>query len=199
MRDERTPLIRKGDDGDNGTTTPNALSPQTEQEEAAGPGPSTPSDTSSTGIKAIIMVLILGTIRPAFLNVFSVIPAQSANAVVMIGVFVANADGNFLITVYGQIASEFNHFSNAGWLLLMYPLATCATQTLVRALDSTVEAISLNACCIQYGKLSDIYGRKSSVLAAYVLFLVGLGLWYVFLVLSKQSPSSLKCVSYDCL
>ena len=51
----------------------------------------------------------------------------------MIGVFVANADGNFLITVYGQIASEYNNLSNAGWLLLMYPLATCATQTLVRA------------------------------------------------------------------
>lgn len=61
----------------------------------------------------------------------------------MIGVFVANADGNFLITVYGQIASEFEHFSNAGWLLLMYPLATCATQTLVRALDLIVEVISL--------------------------------------------------------
>ena len=80
MRDERTPLIKKGDDDDNGTTTANALSPQTEQEEAAGPEPSTPSDTSSTGTKAIIMVLILGTIRPAFLNVSSVIPAQSANA-----------------------------------------------------------------------------------------------------------------------
>ena len=162
MLDERTPLIKKGDDDDNGTTTSNALSPQTEQEQAAGPESSTPNDTSSTGTKAIIMVLILGTIRPAFLHVFSVIPARSADAVVMIGVFVANADGNFLITVYGQIASEFNHFSNAGWLLLMYPLATCATQTLVRALDSIVEATSLNACCIPYsmGSLAIYMGES---------------------------------------
>ena len=143
MPDERTPLIKKGDDEDNGKAKSNALAPQTEQEEAARPASSTPSDTSSTGIKAIIMVLILGTHCPALLKVFSMIPTQSTNAVVMIGVFIANADGNFLITVNGQIASEFNHFSNAGWLLLMYPLATCATQTLVRALGSIVEIISL--------------------------------------------------------
>lgn len=66
MRDERTPLIKKGDEDGNDTTTSNALAPQTEQEEAAGPEPSTPSDTSSTGTKAIIMVLILGTFAQPF-------------------------------------------------------------------------------------------------------------------------------------
>ena len=49
-------------------------------------------------------------------------------------------------------------------------------------------------CCTQYGKLSDIFGRKSSVLAAYVLFLLGIGLWYVFLVL----PSSLVVLLTAC-
>lgn len=64
------------------------------------------------------------------------------NAIITIGVFIANADGNLLITIYGQIASEFHDFSNGGWLLLMYPLAACATQTLVRALDSLCSGYS---------------------------------------------------------
>ena len=76
MRDERTPLIKKGGDDGNGTTIANALAPQTEQEEITSPKPSTSSDiSSSTGVKAIIMVLILGTIGLAFLNVFSLISA----------------------------------------------------------------------------------------------------------------------------
>ena len=77
MPDERSPLIKKRDTDDNATTTYKSLPPPTEQEEAAGPEPSIQSDTSSMGSKAIIMVLILGTVRSAFLKTFGVNPANS--------------------------------------------------------------------------------------------------------------------------
>ncbi|KAE9364881.1 major facilitator superfamily transporter [Stipitochalara longipes BDJ] len=75
-------------------------------------------------------------------------------SILLIGVFIANADTSLVLATSGTISSEFNDLENAGWLITSYTLAMCATQSL-------------------YGKLSDIYGRKSTILASYVFFAVG--------------------------
>ncbi|KAN0099992.1 MFS general substrate transporter [Hyaloscypha variabilis] len=75
-------------------------------------------------------------------------------SILLIGVFIANADTSLVLVTSGTISSEFNDLENAGWLITSYTLAMCATQSL-------------------YGKLSDIYGRKITILASYVFFAVG--------------------------
>ncbi|KAK3904695.1 major facilitator superfamily domain-containing protein [Staphylotrichum tortipilum] len=75
-------------------------------------------------------------------------------SVLLIGIFVAHADGSILLATHPIIASEFNDLGNSSWLITSFALAGAATQTL-------------------YGKLSDIYGRKTLVISAYVIFVVG--------------------------
>ncbi|PSN72115.1 MFS general substrate transporter [Corynespora cassiicola Philippines] len=75
-------------------------------------------------------------------------------AVLLIGGFISNADGSLLMATHPVIASEFNALHDSSWLLTSFALATAATQPL-------------------YGKLSDIYGRKSLLLVAYALFALG--------------------------
>ncbi|KAK4241185.1 major facilitator superfamily domain-containing protein [Achaetomium macrosporum] len=78
-------------------------------------------------------------------------------SVLLIGIFVAHADGSILLATHPIIASEFNDLENSSWLITSFALAGAATQTL-------------------YGKLSDIYGRKRLVITAYVIFVVGCGM-----------------------
>lgn len=68
--------------------------------------------------------------------------------------FVANADGSLVIASSQQIASEFDALLNAQWLVTSYGLAQCASQAL-------------------YGKLSNVFGRKPNLVAAYLLFAIG--------------------------
>ncbi|KAH7327133.1 major facilitator superfamily domain-containing protein [Rhexocercosporidium sp. MPI-PUGE-AT-0058] len=75
-------------------------------------------------------------------------------ALLMIGVFMSNADGSLVMATYGTISSEFGALAAASWLTTSYSLATCAVQPIT-------------------GKLSDIYGRKGVLLASYALFAVG--------------------------
>ncbi|KAI0841921.1 MFS general substrate transporter [Hypoxylon sp. FL0890] len=75
-------------------------------------------------------------------------------AALLVGVFTASADGSLVIATHTIIASEFNDLENSSWLFISFLLAGAATQSL-------------------YGKLSDIYGRKSVLLAAYGLFAIG--------------------------
>ncbi|TGO56816.1 hypothetical protein BOTNAR_0215g00110 [Botryotinia narcissicola] len=79
-------------------------------------------------------------------------------SILLLGVFIENADGSLVLATSGTISSEFNDLGNAGWLISSYMLAMCATQSL-------------------YGKLSDIYGRKSTILASYVFFALGCAIW----------------------
>ncbi|KAH6719494.1 major facilitator superfamily domain-containing protein [Leptodontidium sp. MPI-SDFR-AT-0119] len=74
--------------------------------------------------------------------------------ILLIGVFIANADGSLVLATSGTISSEFNDLEGAGWLITSYTLAMCATQSL-------------------YGKFSDIYGRKSTILVSYGFFIIG--------------------------
>ncbi|KIY47896.1 MFS general substrate transporter [Fistulina hepatica ATCC 64428] len=74
--------------------------------------------------------------------------------VLLLGVFIANADSSLVLATYGKISSEFGQLENSSWLLTTYNLAMCAFQPIS-------------------GKMSDIYGRKSVLLVSYLLF--GLG------------------------
>ncbi|KAI1491860.1 major facilitator superfamily domain-containing protein [Biscogniauxia mediterranea] len=75
----------------------------------------------------------------------------------LIGVFASNVDSSLVIATYPLIASEFNDLENASWLFIGFLLAGTATQSL-------------------YGKLSDIYGRRSLLMFCYALFAVGCAL-----------------------
>ncbi|KAL3486219.1 major facilitator superfamily domain-containing protein [Aspergillus germanicus] len=75
-------------------------------------------------------------------------------AVLLIGVFVANAEGSLVLATHGRISSEFNDFNNASWLVTSYVLAMTAAQPI-------------------YGKLSDIFGRTHMIIVAYAFFVLG--------------------------
>ncbi|GAB7355427.1 hypothetical protein MBLNU459_g5939t2 [Dothideomycetes sp. NU459] len=75
-------------------------------------------------------------------------------SVLLIGVFVANADTTLMMATFVQISSEFGDLDSGSWLMTSFGLATCATQPL-------------------YGKLSDIFGRRGILQMSYVLFAVG--------------------------
>ncbi|OAL50141.1 MFS general substrate transporter [Pyrenochaeta sp. DS3sAY3a] len=75
-------------------------------------------------------------------------------SILLIGVFISQADTSLVLATYGKISSEFNDLERGSWLLSSYMLAMCVSQPL-------------------FGKLSDIYGRKMCLLAAYLFFVVG--------------------------
>ncbi|KAK0648884.1 major facilitator superfamily domain-containing protein [Cercophora newfieldiana] len=102
-------------------------------------------------------------------------------SVLLIGIFVANADGSMLLATHPTIASEFNDLTNSTWLITSFALAGAATQTL-------------------YGKLSDIYGRKPLVIIAYSILVIGWGIgqtmWQVVLgrVISGAGSSGMTAL-----
>ncbi|KAK4952433.1 hypothetical protein LTR10_009239 [Elasticomyces elasticus] len=75
-------------------------------------------------------------------------------SVLLLGVFISQADQSLVLATYGKVSSEFDDFDSGTWLISAYILAQCAAQPL-------------------YGKLSDIYGRKSCLQASYILFAIG--------------------------
>lgn len=75
-------------------------------------------------------------------------------SLLLIGVFVSQADTSLMLATYAEISSEFDRLENGSWLLTSYILAMCITQPL-------------------YGKLSDIFGRKALLQCAYILFFCG--------------------------
>ncbi|KAI1469671.1 MFS general substrate transporter [Daldinia caldariorum] len=103
----------------------------------------------------------------------------------LIGVFTGNADGSLVIATHPVIASEFNDLENSTWIFISFLLAGAATQSL-------------------YGKLSDIYGRKSVLLTSYALFaagsvLIGVGqsMWQVIVgrVISGSGGSGIMTLA----
>ena len=73
---------------------------------------------------------------------------------ISIGIFLAAADQTIIVASYGKIGSDLNSLSNMSWIATAYFLTLTSIQPL-------------------YGKLSDIFGRKSCLLFAYAIF--GLG------------------------
>ncbi|KIW63362.1 hypothetical protein PV04_10212 [Phialophora macrospora] len=82
------------------------------------------------------------------LTIWTIVPVS------LLGVFVANLDGSLIVASSQQIASEFNALSSASWLVTSFVLALCASQPL-------------------YGKLSDIFGRRSNLTVSYIFFATG--------------------------
>ncbi|KAF4945099.1 hypothetical protein FSARC_14521 [Fusarium sarcochroum] len=75
----------------------------------------------------------------------------------LIGVFTSNADGSLVLATHPVIASEFGKLQDSSWLFISFMLASAASQTM-------------------YGKLSDIFGRKTVLIFCYGLFAVGCAL-----------------------
>jgi MFS family permease len=87
-------------------------------------------------------------------------PKENAAATIsllLIGLFVANADSSLVLATNSAISSSFSQLQSASWLATSYVMATCAAQPIV-------------------GKLSDIFGRKSVLIVCYGLFAIGSGL-----------------------
>jgi MFS family permease len=80
-------------------------------------------------------------------------------SVLLIGVFVSQADTTLVFATYAHITSEFIRMGNGSWIdgswiVTSFGLATCATQPM-------------------YGRLSQIFGRKPILQMSYLLFLTG--------------------------
>ncbi|KAI4203496.1 MAG: hypothetical protein LQ350_001834 [Teloschistes chrysophthalmus] len=73
---------------------------------------------------------------------------------VAIGLFLAAADQTLIVTMYGKIGSDLKALNKTSWVSTAYFLTTCSFQPL-------------------YGKLSDIFGRKSALLFGYAVFGIG--------------------------
>ena len=71
-----------------------------------------------------------------------------------IGIFLAAADQTIIVSCYGKIGSDLRALNKTSWISTAYFLTLTSFQPL-------------------YGKLSDIFGRKPTLLFAYTMFGVG--------------------------
>ncbi|KAJ7736049.1 MFS general substrate transporter [Mycena maculata] len=71
-----------------------------------------------------------------------------------IGIFLGALDQTIVVSSYAAIGSELNQLQNTSWIATAYMLTLTSFQPL-------------------YGKMSDIFGRKSCLLFAYVVFTLG--------------------------
>lgn len=53
-------------------------------------------------------------------------------SLLLLGVFIAHAEGSIVLAAYGRIASDFNDLDNASWLVTSYVLAMSISQPMVR-------------------------------------------------------------------
>ncbi|KAL5628311.1 hypothetical protein BROUX41_003059 [Berkeleyomyces rouxiae] len=74
--------------------------------------------------------------------------------IMVLAVFVYNADGSLVLATHASIASEFDSLESSSWIFTAFGLAGAATQ-------------------VTFGKLSDIYGRKRVILICYAVFSLG--------------------------
>ncbi|KAK7544346.1 membrane transporter [Phyllosticta citribraziliensis] len=73
---------------------------------------------------------------------------------VAVGIFLSAADQTIIVSSYGRIGSDLGALNNTSWIATAYFLTLTSFQPL-------------------YGKLSDIFGRKSCLLFAYIIFGIG--------------------------
>ncbi|KXN86817.1 Vacuolar membrane amino acid uptake transporter fnx2, partial [Leucoagaricus sp. SymC.cos] len=71
-----------------------------------------------------------------------------------VGVFLTALDGTIVVSSYAAIGNDLNELQKTSWIATAYLLTLTSFQPL-------------------YGKLSDIFGRKSCLLFAYTLFAIG--------------------------
>ncbi|KAL8757193.1 MAG: hypothetical protein Q9184_004279 [Pyrenodesmia sp. 2 TL-2023] len=73
---------------------------------------------------------------------------------IAIGIFLSAADQTVIVTMYGKIGSDLKALNKTSWVSTAYFLTLTSFQPL-------------------YGKLSDIFGRKSALLFGYAIFGIG--------------------------
>ncbi|KAL9004997.1 MAG: hypothetical protein Q9188_002211 [Gyalolechia gomerana] len=73
---------------------------------------------------------------------------------IAIGIFLSAADQTLIVTMYGKIGSDLKALNKTSWVSTAYFLTLTSFQPL-------------------YGKLSDIFGRKSALLFGYAIFGIG--------------------------
>ncbi|KAG2003052.1 membrane transporter [Coprinopsis cinerea AmutBmut pab1-1] len=71
-----------------------------------------------------------------------------------VGIFLSAMDGTIIVSSYASIGSELNELNNTSWIATSYLLTITSVQPL-------------------FGKLSDIFGRKSCLLFSYAVFALG--------------------------
>lgn len=94
----------------------------------------------------------------------------------LLGVFIAQADSSIVLATSQEIASEFSALSGASWLITTYTLAQCACQPLVSYQISAFSSPN-PLTWKQYGRMSDIFGRKPVLAFSYIVFALGCILW----------------------
>ncbi|KXN85815.1 Vacuolar membrane amino acid uptake transporter fnx2, partial [Leucoagaricus sp. SymC.cos] len=75
-------------------------------------------------------------------------------APILVGVFLSAMDNTIVISSFGAIGTYFDELEKTSWIATAYLLTVSSFQPL-------------------YGKLSDIFGRKSCILFAYCIFAIG--------------------------
>lgn len=93
-------------------------------------------------------------------------------SLLLIGVFIANADGSLVLATNSTVASSFSSLHLATWLTTSYMMSMCCAQPIV-------------------GKLSEIYSRKSVLLSCYAIFAAGCALcglgWSMSMVIAGRA------------
>ncbi|OZJ03271.1 hypothetical protein BZG36_04907 [Bifiguratus adelaidae] len=88
------------------------------------------------------------------LNLAKVGDTRLIFAGLFLGIFLSALDGSIVSTIYPRIGSDYNASNQVSWVILSYMLSFTALQPL-------------------YGRLSDIFGRQSTLLFATTSFFIG--------------------------
>ncbi|RUS34143.1 major facilitator superfamily domain-containing protein [Jimgerdemannia flammicorona] len=84
-----------------------------------------------------------------------------------VGVFLAALDSSIVSTIYAKIGSEFHASNQVSWIVTSYLLSFTALQPLCKLPHSLQPSLKI------HGRLSDIFGRKSTLLFATSMFFIG--------------------------
>ncbi|KAL8306486.1 hypothetical protein RB597_003005 [Gaeumannomyces tritici] len=152
VHDETSPLLGQPLAVSQAAPASDAATADPEDAAGAEPGAVSAAAPSSVTVLGIVLVLVAGA-------------------------FMSNVDGSLVLATHPTIASEFDALSWSSWLFVAFQLAGAATQSIVCLVASIFgPGASAKQDTKQYGKLSDMYGRRPVLVAAYALFALGCAL-----------------------
>ena len=92
-------------------------------------------------------------------------------APMLLGIFLVAMDGTIVTSTYASIGSQFEQLQNTSWIATGYMLSLTSFQCVLSTSNHTTSSPCLHRPL--FGKLSDIFGRKSCLLFAYTIFALG--------------------------